>query len=216
MCFSRNPIGGTGAAGACETEAGAVRCERVILAGGAWSSLFLRAHGLSLPQLSVISRVSVTGPLPELLPGAAAGVGRLAALGCPVVVVTNQRGVARGLLSRTDLEAVHARLAQDLAAADGRVDAVAVCPHDEGECSCRKPLDGLFREALARAPWADPRRCLMIGDMPSDLEPARGLGMRTERVGADRPFGEVVARVLGGPGPDATPDDVRRGEGHVP
>lgn len=152
----------------------------------------------------------------ELLPGAAAGVGRLAALGCPVVVVTNQRGVARGLLSRTDLKAVHARLAQDLAAADGRVDAVAVCPHDEGECSCRKPRDGLFREALARAPWADPRRCLMIGDMPSDLEPARGLGMRTERVGADRPFGEVVARVLGGPGPDATPDDVRRGEGHVP
>ena len=115
--------------------------------------------------------------------------------------MTNQRGVARGLLSRTDLEAVHARLAQDLAAADGRVDAVAVCPHDEGECSCRKPFDGLFREALARAPWADPRRCLMIGDMPSDLEPARGLGMRTERVGADRPFGEVVARVLGGPGP---------------
>lgn len=55
-----------------ETEAGPVRCERVILAGGAWSSLFLRAHGLSLPQLSVTSSVSVTGPLPELLPGAAA------------------------------------------------------------------------------------------------------------------------------------------------
>lgn len=55
-----------------ETEAGAVRCERVILAGGAWSSLFLRAHGLSLPQLSVTSSVSVTGSLPELLPGAAA------------------------------------------------------------------------------------------------------------------------------------------------
>ncbi|WP_134725376.1 NAD(P)/FAD-dependent oxidoreductase [Paracoccus luteus] len=55
-----------------ETEAGPVRCTRVILAAGAWSALFLRAHGLSLPQLAVTSSVSVTGPLPELLPGAAA------------------------------------------------------------------------------------------------------------------------------------------------
>lgn len=55
-----------------ETEAGPVRCTRVILAAGAWSALFLGAHGLSLPQLSVTSSVSVTKPLPELLPGAAA------------------------------------------------------------------------------------------------------------------------------------------------
>lgn len=55
-----------------ETEAGAVRCDRVILAAGAWSALFLGAHGVRLPQLSVASSVSVTAPLPELLPGAAA------------------------------------------------------------------------------------------------------------------------------------------------
>lgn len=55
-----------------ETEAGAVRCERVILAGGAWSALFLGAHGISLPQLAVTSSVSATEPLPELLQGAAA------------------------------------------------------------------------------------------------------------------------------------------------
>lgn len=54
------------------TEAGPVRCDQVILAGGAWSSLFLRAHGIRLPQLSVLSSVSATVPLPELLPGAAA------------------------------------------------------------------------------------------------------------------------------------------------
>ncbi len=55
-----------------ETEAGPVRCTRVILAAGAWSGLFLGAHGISLPQLSVASSVSVTEPLAELLPGAAA------------------------------------------------------------------------------------------------------------------------------------------------
>ncbi len=55
-----------------ETEFGHVRCTRVILAAGAWSALFLGAHGVSLPQLSVTSSVSITGALPELLPGAAA------------------------------------------------------------------------------------------------------------------------------------------------
>lgn len=54
------------------TEHGYVRCEQVVLAGGAWSSLFLRAHGVGLPQLSVLSSVSATKPMPELLSGTAA------------------------------------------------------------------------------------------------------------------------------------------------
>lgn len=53
------------------TEHGHVRCEQVILAGGAWSSLFLRAHGVRLPQLSVLSSVSATKPVPEITSGAA-------------------------------------------------------------------------------------------------------------------------------------------------
>lgn len=53
------------------TEAGRVRCAQVVLAGGAWSSLFLRAHGVRLAQLSVLSPVFATEALPEILPGAA-------------------------------------------------------------------------------------------------------------------------------------------------
>lgn len=150
-----------------------------------------------------------------LLPGAAAAVAALTRAGCRTVVVTNQRGISRGLMDRTDLEAVHARLAQDLAAAGGRLDAIAVCPHAEGGCRCRKPLDGLFREALARSPWAQPARCLMIGDMPSDLTPAAGLGMWTSRVADGRGIDEVVRALLAGdPSPD-WPANERRGEGHV-
>ena len=132
-----------------------------------------------------------------MLPGAAAAVARLSAAGCLTVLVTNQRGVARGIMTRDDVAAVHARLGEELAVAGGRLDAVATCPHGEGECDCRKPRDGLFREALARAPWADPARCVMIGDMPSDLDPAAGLGMRTIRVGVDLDLGGAVERFLG-------------------
>lgn len=152
----------------------------------------------------------------ELLPGAAAGVARLVAAGCPTVLVTNQRGISRGLMDRSDLVAVHDRLAELLVREGGRLDAIAVCPHAQGECACRKPLDGLFREALARAPWADPRRCLMVGDMPSDLEPAAGLGMRSERVSPRADLASVVDRSLAGSAPLESRQDVRRGEGHVP
>lgn len=152
----------------------------------------------------------------ELLPGAAAGVGMLTDAGCTTVLVTNQRGISRGLMDRSDLVAVHDRLSQLLAPAGGRVDAIVVCPHATGACACRKPLDGLFREALARAPWADPRRCLMVGDMPSDLEPAIGLGMRAERVGPQRRLDVVAARLAGSQEDGDGPDGVRRGEGHVP
>lgn len=131
-----------------------------------------------------------------VLPGAAEAVARFTRAGCRTVLVTNQRGVARGLMSTADLDAVHDRLGQALAAAGGRLDAIATCPHEVGECGCRKPLDGLFREALARAPWARPGRCLMIGDMPSDLTPAEALGIPAVRVGPDQPVDVVVDRVL--------------------
>lgn len=154
-----------------------------------------------------------------LLPGAAEAVARVTRAGCRTVLVTNQRGIDRGLMTRADLEEVHARLAQELSAAGGHLDAIAVCPHGEGACACRKPLDGLFREALGRAPWAQPGRCLMVGDMPSDLDPASGLGIRTFRVGPGSAIGSGLAGLAGlgdaHDGPDR-PKDVRRGEGHVP
>jgi glycine/D-amino acid oxidase-like deaminating enzyme len=54
------------------TEAGRITCEQVVLAGGAWSSLLLRAEGVTLPQLAVLASVAATEPLPEVFPGAAA------------------------------------------------------------------------------------------------------------------------------------------------
>lgn len=152
----------------------------------------------------------------ELLPGAAAAVARLTRAGMPIVLVTNQRAIARGLLDLAGLEAVHQRLHDLLALEGGRLDAIVVCPHDRDACECRKPLDGLFREVLSRAPWADPRRSVMVGDMPSDLDPADGLGMRTQQVGSSEPIDGVVARLLGGDDPWDAARDVRRGEGHVP
>jgi D-glycero-D-manno-heptose 1,7-bisphosphate phosphatase len=102
----------------------------------------------------------------ELLPGAARAIARLNARGLPVIVVTNQSGIARGLLTQADYDAVRRRL-DDLLAADGaRVDATYVCPHHPdygGACDCRKPGTLLYRQAAA-AHAIDLSRSTFVGD----------------------------------------------------
>ena len=123
----------------------------------------------------------------ELLPGAAEAVARLNRSGCRVVVVTNQRGLSTGRLTWAGWGAVMHRLRDVLALEGAHIDRVELCPHAEGTCECRKPRPGLFLQALAAAPWARPDRCAMVGDMPTDVAPARDLGMHTVELGVDAP-----------------------------
>src|SRR5947209_4350869 len=95
----------------------------------------------------------VTGPEQlTLLPRAAEAIHRLNEAGFRVVVVTNQRGVSLGAMSAEDVDAVHARLAEQLAERGARIDAYFVCPHDERSCDCRKPGIGMFLRARAQDP----------------------------------------------------------------
>lgn len=114
----------------------------------------------------------------ELLPGAAAAIRRLNEAGIPVVVVTNQSGIARGLLTQADYERVRDHMASLLAAAGARIDATYVCPHHPdftGPCECRKPGTLLFRTAAADLDL-DPARSWFVGDKLRDVEPGRTLG----------------------------------------
>jgi len=104
-----------------------------------------------------------------LLPGAAAAVRLLNDAGVEVAVVTNQRGLATGELTTTGLEAVHAEIEAQLAAAGARVDGWYVCPHDVAGCRCRKPLPGLLLAALADRPSVRPDEAVVVGDSESDV-----------------------------------------------
>lgn len=120
-----------------------------------------------------------------ILPGAAAAIARLNSMRIPVILVTNQRGLSTGRLSRPAWESVMGEMRRLLALEEAHLDLVMMCPHGDGECGCRKPLPGLFEAALARMPSARPERCVMIGDKPSDVAPARSLGMRGLEIGHD-------------------------------
>lgn len=113
----------------------------------------------------------------HVLPGVPQALRRLKEAGLRVFVVTNQRGIARGLYTAADVDAIHAAFQQQLAGEGAQIDAFFVCPHDEGECSCRKPLPGLFDQAVAHFPGITAGTSVMIGDSISDIEFARRLGM---------------------------------------
>jgi histidinol-phosphate phosphatase family protein len=105
--------------------------------------------------------------------GAREALDRLRREGVRVALVTNQSGVARGLISAEQVRAVNDRVAELL----GPFDGVYVCPHgpDDG-CECRKPAPGLVKQALAEAGVA-PARAVMIGDIGSDLAAAGAAGV---------------------------------------
>ncbi|MCW2705382.1 MAG: hydrolase, HAD-superfamily, subfamily [Blastococcus sp.] len=104
--------------------------------------------------------------------GARQALDRLRAHGVRIGVVSNQSGVARGLITAEQVAACNARLAEVL----GPFDTVQVCPHgpDDG-CTCRKPAPGMVKAACAELD-VDPARCVVIGDIGADVDAAVAAG----------------------------------------
>ncbi|HYC51072.1 MAG TPA: HAD family hydrolase [Gemmatimonadaceae bacterium] len=130
----------------------------------------------------------------QLLPGAAPAIRHLNLAGIPVVVVTNQSGIARGFFTMDDFATVTDRLSALLRAEEAHVDATYVCPHHPdftGPCDCRKPGTLLFRRAAEQMDLAL-AESWYIGDRLRDVVPARELGGT----------GILV------PGPETSPEDI--------
>lgn len=115
----------------------------------------------------------------ELLPGVVDGLQRLQTLGLGLVVVTNQSGIGRGLITMTQLAEIHRRLHRLLAAEGIVLDGIYLCPHAPGmRCFCRKPAPGLALQA-ARDFSFSPGESFVIGDKPCDIQLGQQVGATT-------------------------------------
>ena len=117
---------------------------------------------------------------PELirfLPGAREGLRRLAAAGLRLVVITNQSGIGRGVLTGLQVAAVHQRLREDLTRSGVALAGIYHCPHrPEDGCGCRKPATGLVDRAAFELCFS-PSETVVVGDKESDIGLARALGV---------------------------------------
>ena len=118
----------------------------------------------------------------EFLPGVALAIALLNRTGFRVIVVTNQRCVAKGLVTIPELDWIHRHMCEALANAGATVDAFYYCPHElEPPCCCRKPQPGLLLDA-AREHGIALTKSWMIGDSDADIEAGRNAGCRTARL----------------------------------
>jgi len=127
----------------------------------------------------------------EFLPGVLGALRQLARLEWPVVVISNQAIVGRGLVSRQTIDEISERMTSVVWSVGGRIDRVFYCPHRPDEhCECRKPRPGLLLSA-AHEMELDLTRSFFVGDAESDVLAAQVVGCRPVLVKTGRGCGQM-------------------------
>jgi D-glycero-D-manno-heptose 1,7-bisphosphate phosphatase len=136
----------------------------------------------------------------RFLPGAKNGLATLSKLGLPIVVVTNQAVINRGLASASVVDDMHQRMIAEVAAYGGRIDRVIYCPHrPEEQCACRKPEPGMLRQC-AEEMKIDLTHSYLVGDAITDLMAGQRVGCKTFLVLTGRGIQQLMPalRSMGG------------------
>jgi len=129
------------------------------------------------------------------LPGVLMALQRLATLPIPIVVVTNQSVIGRGIVPRATIDQIHARVRQHVEAAGGRIDQFFLCPHHpDAGCLCRKPRPGLLHQAAAAFDFPIDE-ALFVGDAITDYQAAQAAGCRSILVCSGRQ-GDLLPAML--------------------
>lgn len=132
----------------------------------------------------------------EWLPGSLEATVLLSESGFRLCIVTNQAGVARGMIAAATLQKIHGRLTKEVESAGGRIEAIYCCPHHWDEkCFCRKPQPGLFF-AAQRAMHCDLTRSYFIGDQDEDGIAAEGSGCRFILKSEERTLLEIAREII--------------------
>ena len=104
-----------------------------------------------------------------------------------IVVVTNQKGIGKGVTALKDLQLIHKNMISEIEQAGGRIDAVYFCPDIDEESPNRKPNPGMGLQAIKDFPEIDLTKAIMVGNTISDMQFGRNLGIKTIFLPTTRP-----------------------------
>lgn len=138
-----------------------------------------------------------------ILPGVAASIALLNRAGFRVIIASNQRCVAKGLITSAELDQMHQRMCTYLAASWAMIDSIYYCPHEaKPPCSCRKPAPGMLLTA-GRDHHLDLSNSWMIGDSEIEVAAGRNAGCKTARLMSITESSSESADVIAQSLPDA-------------
>jgi D-glycero-D-manno-heptose 1,7-bisphosphate phosphatase len=147
-------------------------------------AIFLDRDGVinaKLPENRYVTNIAEF----EFVPGVKRGLAILKNLGYLLVLITNQRGIARGFMTAEDLGTVHDHMQTELEKSNIALDAIYYCPHEIFEnCSCRKPEPGMILAAMLDLN-VNRAASYMVGDSPTDMAAGKRAGVATVRIGSE-------------------------------
>jgi len=108
-----------------------------------------------------------------------------------IIIVTNQRGVGRGLMKEDDLIAIHDKMISEITLNGGKIDKIYYCTEVSEFAVCRKPNIGMAREAMLDFPEIDFKKSIIVGDSISDLMFGQKLGMKKIHIGFNKGFPNI-------------------------
>jgi len=124
----------------------------------------------------------------EFLPGVFEALQNLSKIFGRIIIVTNQRGIGRGLMTEEDLQDIHSKMLKEFSKHNIQIHGIYYCPHDykKEECNCRKPKIGMALQAKSDFPDIDFKKSFMVGDSKEDMIFGKTLGMITVYLGKEK------------------------------
>jgi histidinol-phosphate phosphatase family protein len=108
-----------------------------------------------------------------------------------IFVVTNQKGIGKGLMTEADLDAIHGQMLADIRSAGGRIDRIYHCPDLDEASPFRKPNPGMGFKARSEHPAVDLSKSVMVGNTMSDMQFGRSIGAWTVFIPSTKPMPEL-------------------------
>ena len=100
-----------------------------------------------------------------------------------ILIITNQQGIGKGIMSAEDLEILHQKMRLEIEKAEGKIDKIYHCPHlAEENCFCRKPQIGMIKQAKKDFPSIEIKNSYLLGDSPSDIQAGVAAGLIAKKV----------------------------------
>ena len=119
----------------------------------------------------------------EFIPGTELAIANLSKIFKRILVVTNQQGIAKGIMSTEGLNSLHQNMLKQLKTTGGVIEKIYYCPHLAAEnCICRKPNPGMIQQAIIDFPNLENENSYLVGDSDSDITAGNEMGLITVKV----------------------------------